>query len=45
LPKDIQWYLAEVEAEDLEKIFIISSDDWKTITPKFKLCLGKIFSR
>lgn len=37
LPRDIQWYLAEIEKEDLERIFIISSDDWKTITNTFRL--------
>jgi len=37
LPKNIKWFLAEIEEEDIEKIFIISSDDWKSITKTFRL--------
>jgi len=37
LPDDIQWYLAEIEEEDIEKIFIISSDDWRAITRTFRV--------
>lgn len=29
--------MAEIEEEDIEKIFIISSDDWRSITKTFRL--------
>ncbi len=43
----MQWFLAEIEKEDLEKIYIISSDDWLEFTPTFKIhdavnSLGKV---
>lgn len=32
LPEDLTWYLAEVEEEDIDRLFIISSSDWTDIT-------------
>ena len=32
LPEDLTWYLAEIEEEDLNRLFIISSDDWTDIS-------------
>lgn len=32
LPKDLTWYLAEIEEEDLNQLFIISSGDWADIS-------------
>ena len=37
LPKNIRWYLAKIEEKDLEKIYLISSDDWKIFTKTFRL--------
>jgi len=37
LPRNLKWYLAEIEEKDIEKIFVISSDDWKTLTATFTL--------
>jgi hypothetical protein len=37
IPLDIKWYVAEIEERDVNNIYIISSDDWKTITKSFKL--------
>lgn len=37
LPNDLKWYLAEIEKEDLGKIFIISSDDWASLTANFRI--------
>jgi len=37
LPRNMKWFLAEIEEQDIEKIFVISSDDWKTITETFRL--------
>jgi len=34
---DMRWFLAEIEKEDLENMFIISSDDWRVITKTFRL--------
>ena len=34
---DMRWFLAETEKEDLENMFIISSDDWRVITKTFRL--------
>lgn len=32
LPKDLDWYLAEIEEDDLNRLYIISSDDWSDIS-------------
>lgn len=32
LPKDLKWHLAEIEKEDLDKMFNISSTDWTDIS-------------
>jgi hypothetical protein len=32
LPKNMIWAKAEIEDKDLDKLFIISSDDWKDIS-------------
>jgi len=37
LPSDIKWYLAKIEEQDLQKLYIISSDDWRKLTETFKL--------
>ena len=37
LPSNIKWFVAEIEEKDLEKTYIISSDDWKNLTQTFKL--------
>jgi hypothetical protein len=37
LPADIRWYNAEIEDEDLKRIFIISSDEWCCLSRTFKL--------
>jgi len=37
LPDDIRWHEAELQTADLDKIFIISSDDWRTITDSFRV--------
>ena len=34
LPTDILWYLCEVQEEDIERLFIISSDDWTDISKR-----------
>lgn len=36
LPNNLQWFLTEIEEKDLPKIYIISSDDWKTLTQSFR---------
>jgi hypothetical protein len=37
LPANLKWFLAEIDNGDIPKIHIISSDDWKHLTPTFKL--------
>jgi hypothetical protein len=37
LPTNLKWFFAEIEEKDIPKIYIISSDDWETIAPSFKL--------
>lgn len=37
LPTDLKWFLVELEEKDIPKIYIISSDDWRSLTPSFKL--------
>jgi len=37
LPDDIRWYEAEIQLSDIDKLFIISSDDWRTITDSFRV--------
>lgn len=37
LPTNIRWYEAEIEKKDLERIFIISSDEWCQFSKSFKL--------
>jgi hypothetical protein len=40
LPSDLMWFQAKIEDIDLEKIYIISSDDWKLdklCEPDFRL--------
>jgi len=32
LPKDLKWFLAEVENADLDRLYIISSGDWSDIS-------------
>jgi hypothetical protein len=32
LPSDLSWSLCEVQPQDIEQFFIISSDDWADIT-------------
>lgn len=32
LPNNLNWYLAEIEIADIDKIYIISSDDWNDIS-------------
>jgi hypothetical protein len=32
LPKDLTWFLCEVQPHDLDRLFIISSDDWSDIS-------------
>jgi len=32
LPTDLVWYLCEVQPEDVDRLFIISSDDWTDIS-------------
>lgn len=43
LPGDICWYLAKIEESDINKICVISSDDWAAIT--FKTFLLKNVDR
>jgi hypothetical protein len=37
LPANTRWYNAEIEEKDLERIFIISSDEWSCLSQSFKL--------
>lgn len=37
LPNDMNWYIAEIESEDIENIFIISSTDWLNVSPTYRL--------
>ena len=37
LPDDIRWYEAEIQTADIDNLFIISSDDWRTITDSFRV--------
>jgi len=40
LPLDLNWYLSILESTDINKIYVISSDDWKNeflCVPDFKL--------
>lgn len=37
LPTNTRWYDAEIEEKDLERIFIISSDEWSYLSRSFKL--------
>jgi len=37
LPTNTRWFKAEIEEKDLEKIFIISSDEWSSLSRSFKL--------
>jgi hypothetical protein len=32
LPSDLAWHLCRVEQEDIERLFLISSDDWARIS-------------
>ncbi|GFO61968.1 hypothetical protein GMST_42930 [Geomonas silvestris] len=32
LPDDVNWHLAEIEPQDLDRLFIISSSDWTDIS-------------
>jgi len=32
LPSNLSWYLCEVQPEDLDRLFVISSDDWADIS-------------
>ncbi|GAG29044.1 unnamed protein product [marine sediment metagenome] len=34
---DMNWYEARIEEKDIEKIYIISSEDWRVITKSFKV--------
>lgn len=37
LPSNIESYFAQIEEKDLEKMFFISSDDWKKLSETFRL--------
>lgn len=37
LPTNIRWYEAEIEKKDLERVFIISSDEWSCFSRSFRL--------
>jgi len=37
LPTNTRWFNSEIEVKDLERIFIISSDEWSSLDRSFKL--------
>jgi hypothetical protein len=37
LPNIVAWFRSKIEKDDLDKIYIISSDDWKVLVQSFKL--------
>jgi hypothetical protein len=37
LPTNMEWYKAEVEEKDLERIFVISSNEWSDLSRSFRV--------
>jgi hypothetical protein len=37
LPNDLKWFEVEIESNDIEKMYIISSDDWRILTSSFRV--------